>query len=155
MKIAFGCDHAGYVFRARLFRVLDESGHDLIDCGTDSAEPVDYPQFAKAVGEKVLSRKAARGILVCGSGVGASIAANKLHGIRAGLCHDTYTALQAVSHDNINILCLGARVIGPELAAELVHVFLHAEFSGKERHIRRLKMIAEMEEGDGDVLSNA
>ena len=120
-------------------------GHEIVDCGAMDERPSDYPDFARAVGEALNSGKAERGVLVCGSGVGASVAANKIHGIRAGLCHDTYSAHQGVEHDNINMLCLGSRIIGVELAAELMHAFLNAKFSGEERHVRRLKKVDEIE----------
>jgi RpiB/LacA/LacB family sugar-phosphate isomerase len=117
----------------------------VVDLGTHSDEPVDYPDYARAVGRALLEGRVERGVLICGSGAGASIAANKMHGIRASLAHDTYTAHQMVEHDDVNVCCLGARVVGPELAAEIVTVFMNASFSGEERHLRRLKKVAALE----------
>lgn len=145
MRIAIGADHAGLDLKRALIEALDHDGHEVIDLGTNGREPVDYPDYARAVAQAVLRGEAQRGILVCGSGVGASIAANKFAGVRAGLCHDTYSAHQGVEHDNMNVLCLGARVIGAELALELARAFLAARFGGEERHLRRLAKIAEME----------
>jgi ribose 5-phosphate isomerase B len=146
MPIAVGCDHAGFPLKQAILEQLASLGEQVVDVGTHSTEPVDYPDYAHAVGEAILRGEAERGILVCGSGVGASVAANKLPGIRAGLCHDTYSARQGVEHDDMNVLCLGARVIGPELALELVRAFLTASFSGDERHRRRVAKIRELEE---------
>ena len=146
MRVAFASDHAGWPLRARVLDELAAEGHELVDCG--SAEPVagdDYPDAAAAVASAITTGRAERGILVCGSGVGASIAANKVVGIRASMCHDSFSARQGVEDDNMNILCLGARVIGVELAVELVRDFLGARFSGAERHRRRLGKIAAME----------
>jgi len=145
MRVAIGADHAGFEFKGLIIHHLADAGHELVDVGTHSREPVDYPDYARAVAEAILSGSAERGILVCGSGVGACVAANKLAGIRAGLCHDTYSARQGVEHDDMNVLCLGARVIGPELALELVSTFLAARFSGEERHRRRLAKIEALE----------
>lgn len=145
MRIAIGADHAGFPLKQAIARELARSGHQVLDVGTDSVDPVDYPDYARAVGEAVLRGEAERGIIVCGSGVGACVAANKLPGIRAGTCHDTYSARQGVEHDDMNVLCLGSRVIGPELALELVRTFIRARFSGEERHRRRLGKIAELE----------
>jgi ribose 5-phosphate isomerase B len=145
MRIAIGADHAGLELKALIVEHLTQAGHGVVDVGTHSTEPVDYPDYARSVGEAVLRGEAERGILVCGSGVGACVAANKLTGIRAGLCHDTYSARQGVEHDDMNVLCLGARVIGPELALELVRTFLGARFSGEERHRRRLAKIEALE----------
>jgi RpiB/LacA/LacB family sugar-phosphate isomerase len=145
MIVAIGTDHGGFALKAPLVRALTEAGHEVIDLGTYSAEPVDYPDYARAVGRAVLDGRAERGVLICGSGAGAAIAANKMHGIRAGLAHDTYTAHQMVEHDDANVCCLGARVVGPELAAEIVTVFMSARFSGEERHVRRLQKVAEIE----------
>lgn len=151
MRIAIGADHAGYELKQNLIQHLESKGHIVFDLGTNSQEPVDYPDFAAAVARAVLEGRAERGVLVCGSGVGASVAANKIAGIRAGLCHDTYSAHQGVEHDNINVLVLGSRVIGLELAKELVTAFVNARFSGEERHVRRLEKVAEMEaRGKGD-----
>jgi ribose 5-phosphate isomerase B len=146
VRIAFAADHAGWPLRARVLDELAAAGHELVDCG--SSEPVpgdDYPDAAAAVAAAITTGRAERGILVCGSGVGASVAANKVLGIRAALCHDSFSARQGVEDDNMNILCLGARVIGVELAADLVRDFLGARFSGAERHRRRLGKIAAME----------
>lgn len=145
MRIAIGADHAGVSLKAELVALLKEAGYEVLDLGTHDSQPVDYPDYARAVGEAVCGGQAERGILVCGSGVGASVAANKLRGIRAGLCHDTYSARQGVEHDDMNVLCLGARVIGPELAMELARAFLSARFSGGERHVRRLAKVGEIE----------
>jgi ribose 5-phosphate isomerase B len=139
--IAIGADHAGYAMKEELRLRLGAAGVDVIDLGTDSLESVDYPDFAAAVARSVSSGDADRGIVVCGSGAGASIAANKITGIRAATVHDTYTAHQAVEHDDANVLALGARVIGGELAWEIVDAFVTAEFSGQERHARRLAKV--------------
>jgi RpiB/LacA/LacB family sugar-phosphate isomerase len=146
MRVALGCDHGGFPLKAELSSVLATQGHELIDCGTYSEDPVDYPRFASEVARVLLDGNADRGIVLCGSGVGAAVAANKVKGIRAGLCHDTYSAHQGVEHDNINVLCLGARVVGPSLAKEIVIAFLEARFSGEERHLRRLQLIEELED---------
>ena len=145
MRVGVGADHAGFELKDRLADWLREHGHDVLDVGTHSADPVDYPDFAAAVGRAILDGRVERGVLVCGSGVGASVAANKLHGIRAGLCHDTYSAAQGVEHENVNILVLGARVIGPSLAETLLAAFMNARFSGAERHVRRVAKIAALE----------
>lgn len=145
MKIVFGSDHAGFELKQRLIVYLRDQGYQVVDVGTSNTEPVDYPDFAEAVGRALLAGRADRGILICGSGVGASVAANKLPGIRAGLCHDTYSAHQGVEHDAMNVLVLGARVIGPELARELVRAYVGAEFTGEERHRRRLDKITKLE----------
>ena len=144
-KVAIGADHGGFPLKKTLVDYMTSRGMEVIDLGTNSLDPVDYPDYALAVGQAILSGRAERGILICGSGVGASVAANKMPGIRAGLCHDTYSAHQGVEHDNINMLCLGARVIGPELALELVKNFLDAKFSGEERHVRRLSKVLKIE----------
>ena len=145
MRVAVGADHAGFGWKQRLADWLCRQGHEVIDLGTDSTEPVDYPDYAEAVGRAVLDGRADRGLIVCGSGVGACIAANKLPGIRAGLCHDTYSAAQGVLHDDVNVLVLGARVIGPALAEALVTSFLAARFTNAERHVRRLNKIKAIE----------
>jgi ribose 5-phosphate isomerase B len=145
MKIAFGCDHAGFALKTRLIAEAQRLGHQVVDCGAMDDRPSDYPDFAKAVGEVVLAGNAERGVLICGSGVGASVAANKMRGIRAGLCHDTYSAHQGVEHDDINMLCLGSRIVGDALAADLMRAFLQAKFTGEERHVRRLEKIKKME----------
>ncbi len=145
MRVALGCDHGGFPLKAELVSLLESLGHELIDCGTDSLEPVDYPHYASEVAKTLLEARAQRGIVLCGSGIGAAVAANKVKGIRAGLCHDTYSAHQGVEHDDINVLCLGARVVGPSLAKEIVMAFLKARFSDEERHRRRLALVAELE----------
>jgi ribose 5-phosphate isomerase B len=138
-RVAVGADHGGFLLKQELVSRLRDD-YEILDVGADSYQPDDdYPDFVAAVTKAVVSGDAQRGILVCGSGVGACIAANKVPGIRAGLCHDVYSAHQGVEHDDMNVLCLGARVIGVELAAELAAVFLKARFSGKERYLRRLK----------------
>ena len=149
MRIAIGADHAGFELKQILLDYLRHRGHEVIDAGTTSADPVDYPDFAEAVSKVLLDGAAERGVLVCGSGVGASVSANKIPGIRAGLCHDTYSARQGVEHDDMNILVLGARVIGVELARELVNNFLAAKFNGEERHRRRIEKIKALEKRYG------
>jgi ribose 5-phosphate isomerase B len=148
MKIAIGADHAGYPLKAMLVAYLNAQGHDVIDLGTDSPDiPRDYPEYSRAVAQAVLTGQAERGLVVCGSGVGASIAANKFRGIYAALCHDTYSAHQGVEHDNMNVLCLGSRVIGPALAQELVDAFLKARFQAdQERHVRRHNEVLAIEQ---------
>lgn len=145
MKIVVGSDHAGFELKEALKPELRRLRHRVVDVGTNSGAPVDYPDYAEAVSLAVRKGRARRGILICGSGVGASVAANKLPGIRAGLCHDTYSAHQGVEHDDMNVLVLGARVVGGELAKELVRAFLRARFSGEARHRRRLKKVSELE----------
>lgn len=145
MRIAVGADHAGFPLKESVIQVVKAAGHDVLDLGAFDAAPSDYPDFALAVGRAIQEGRAERGILLCGSGVGASIAANKLHGIRAGLCHDGYSAHQCVEHDDANVLCLGPRIIGPALMAELVVAFLAAQFTGEARHRRRVGKIAAME----------
>ena len=146
MRIAFASDHAGWPLRARIFDELAAGGHEVVDVGSPERVPGDdYPDAAAAVANAVVLGRAERGLLVCGSGVGACVAANKVVGIRAAMCHDSFSARQGVEDDNMNILCLGARVIGEELAAELVRDFIGARFSGAERHRRRLGKIAAME----------
>ena len=146
MRVAFGADHAGFSLKQNLAAYARELGHEVLDLGTNSEAPVDYPDYAAAVGRAVVDGRAERGILICGSGVGASVAANKIPGVRAGLCHDSYSAHQGVEHDDVNVLVLGARVIGPELARELARTYLNARFSGAERHRRRLDKIRALEE---------
>ncbi len=145
MRVAIAADHGGFPLKGHLVDVTRGSGHQVMDLGTHSEEPVDYPDYAVAVGRAVLDRRAERGVLICGSGAGAAIAANKMRGIRAALAHDTYTARQMVEHDDVIICCLGARVIGPDLAGEIVRVFLRASFTGEERHVRRLRKVAAIE----------
>lgn len=145
MRIAVAADHAGFNLKQEMIPFLQGLGHEVRDLGTNSTEPVDYPDFAEAVGRAVLDGEADRGIVICGSGIGAVVAANKLVGVRAGLAHDTYSAAQGVEHDDINILVLGARVIGPALARSVVQAFLGARFSGESRHVRRLAKVRELE----------
>jgi len=145
MVIAVAADHAGFHLKVLIVGFLKGLGHDIVDLGTQSEEPVDYPDYARAVAMEILSQKVERGILICGSGVGACAAANKFPGIRAAICHDTFSAHQGVEDDNLNVLCLGARVIGPGLAQEIVRVWLSASFSGAERHRRRLAKIGQIE----------
>lgn len=145
MKVALGCDHAGFELKAVVAAGIESAGHDVLDCGTDSTAPVDYPDFSAAVADAVADGRCARGIILCGSGVGACIAANKVRGVRAGVCHDTYSAHQGVEHDDMNVLCLGARIIGAALAPELVHSFLAAQFSAEDRHQRRLNKVLAIE----------
>jgi RpiB/LacA/LacB family sugar-phosphate isomerase len=145
VRIALGADHAGFELKQNLVGYLRQLGHEVLDLGTHDTSPTDYPDYAEAVGVAVRDGRAERAVLVCGSGVGATVAANKLPGIRAALCHDTYSAHQGVEHDNMNVLVLGARVIGTELAHELVQVFLQAKFTGEERHRRRLAKVDALE----------
>jgi RpiB/LacA/LacB family sugar-phosphate isomerase len=145
MRIAVGSDHAGYAMKEHLASWLAESGHAVYDLGTHSTDPVDYPDYAAAVGQAVLDGRADRGIIICGSGAGASIAANKLQGIRAGVAHDAYSAHQMVEHDDVNVLCLGSRVVGQALAEDLVKTFIDARFSREDRHVRRLDKIRALE----------
>jgi ribose 5-phosphate isomerase B len=145
MRIALAADHAGYLLKNELKSRLAEQGHDVLDLGTNSAAPVDYPDSAEAVAEAIRSGAAARGVIVCGSGAGVSIAANKFPGIRAAVCHDTYSARQAVEHDDMNVLCLGARVIGGALAVDLVTAFVGARYAGEERFQRRLDKVLKIE----------
>ncbi len=146
MRIAIGADHGGFPLNERIIVELKNAGHEVLDFGThDGSQPDDYPDYAQRVGESIQRGEAERGILVCGSGVGASVAANKLKGVRACLCHDTYSAHQGVEHDDINVLCLGARIVGIELALELVRAFLGARFTEEARHIRRLAKVTAME----------
>lgn len=147
MKIAVGADHAGFPLKKQLVTHLRGQGHDVLDLGTDNpTDPKDYPDYAKAVSAQVIEGAVERGIIVCGSGVGASIAANKMPGIYAAICHDTYSAHQGVEHDNMNVICLGSRVIGIALASEIVDAFLNATFEiNAERHIRRHKKVLAIE----------
>ena len=146
MKIVLGADHAGYELKEAMATRLVDSGYQIVDVGTHSTDSVDYPDVADALGRAVLDGKAERGILICGSGAGASIAANKLKGIRATVAHDVYTAHQSVEHDDVNVLTLGARVVGSAQAWELVQSFVNARFSGDERHIRRVNKVKALEE---------
>jgi len=148
MRVAFAADHAGAAMKLELIQRLEREGlgHDLIDLGGDGSDPLDdYPDFAQSIGLAVRDGRADRGVLICGSGVGASVAANKIRGVRTAVCHDTYSAHQGVEHDDMNILTLGSRVIGPELAYECVVAFLGATFSGEERHRRRLAKVLAIE----------
>jgi ribose 5-phosphate isomerase B len=149
MIVACGFDHAGVPLRARLLKVIEELGHEVLDLGTDSTEPIDYPVKALEVGRAVVSGDAERGVLVCGSGAGVSVAACKIRGVRAATIHDTYTAHQGVEHDGVNVLCLGGRVIGEEVAAEIVVAFLGATISTEERHVRRRAEVDEIERSGG------
>jgi ribose 5-phosphate isomerase B len=150
MKIAVGCDHAGFPLKQTVLDTIRAAGHDPIDFGTDSTESVDFPDFTEKVGRAIQSGEAERGIVVCGSGIGACIAANKMKGVYASICHDTYSAAQGVLHDDMNVLCLGGRVIGPELVKVLVPAFLNAEYQGGkeggERLTRRVGKIHKLEE---------
>ncbi len=145
MRIVVGADHRGYELKNEIAAALKQAGHETLDVGTHSADSVDSPDYARAIGGALTDGLAERGVLVCGSGVGASIAANKIRGVRAALCHDTYSARQGVEHDDMNVLCLGARAIDSDLALELVRAFLDARLSGEERYRRRLEKVAEME----------
>jgi ribose 5-phosphate isomerase B len=146
MKIAIAGDHAGFTLKQYLAQELRKDGHEVLDLGANDETPSDYPDFARKIGEAITSGKVERGILVCGSGVGACIAANKIKGIRAGLAHDTYSGHQGVEHDNMNVLCLGSRVIGIAPALEIARAFLAARFSNEERHVRRVQKILDIEE---------
>ena len=152
MKVAVGFDHAGFPLKKTVLDAVREAGHEPIDLGTDSADPVDFPDYSEKVGRAVQNDEAERGILVCGSGVGACIAANKMKGVFASICHDTYSAAQGVRHDDMNVLCLGGRVIGPELAVSLVQAFLEARYIGNdvggERLAKRVEKIHRMEDGE-------
>lgn len=153
--MACGFDHAGYPLRGRLLGLIAELGHEVLDLGTDRPDPIDYPEKALAVGQAVVAGRAERGVIVCGSGAGVSVAACKIRGIRATTVHDTYTAHQGVEHDDLNVICLGGRVIGVEVAAEIVTAFLAARFSGEERHVRRLAEVAEIERTAGAAAHQA
>ena len=151
MRIAVAFDHAGFPLKHMILNAVRSAGHEPVDLGTDSAAPVDYPDYAVKLGRAILDGGVQRGILVCGSGVGACIAANKIPGIYAGVCHDTYSAHQGVEHDDMNVLCLGARVVGAEPAREIVLAFLSARYiggdPGEERHARRVAKVRALEEG--------
>jgi ribose 5-phosphate isomerase B len=150
MIVACGFDHAGVPLRERLLAVVADAGHEVLDLGTDTTDPVDYPDKALEVGRAVVTGRADRGILVCGSGAGVSVAAGKIRGVYASTIHDTYTAHQGVEHDGMNVLCMGARIIGAALAAEIVEAFLRAEISDEERHVRRRAKVLEIERTGGD-----
>ena len=145
MRIAMGSDHAGFGLKEQIRQFVQDQGHEVQDCGAHDAAAVDYPDYAEMVGLLLKKAEADRGIVICGSGVGASVAANKLPGIRAGICHDTYSAHQGVEHDDMNVLVLGARIVGIELAREVVLSFLGASFTGEERHRRRLAKVEALE----------
>jgi ribose 5-phosphate isomerase B len=145
VRIAIGADHAAFEFKQQLVAFLEGEGHDVVDLGTHSTDSVDYPDFAEAVGLAVQAGRVERGIMLCGSGVGASIVANKVRGVRAGLCHDVYSAHQCVEHDDVNVLVMGARVIGIELAKDLATTFLRARFTAESRHVRRLDKLKAVE----------
>jgi ribose 5-phosphate isomerase B len=145
MRIAVAADHGGFPLKQTVLEELRRLGHEAIDLGTNSSDAVDYPDFAEAVGNSIARGEAERGIVLCGSGVGASVAANKIRGVRAAVCHDTYSAHQGVEHDDMNVLAIGARVVGPEVAVELVRAFVGARFSGEERHVRRLNKVLAIE----------
>ena len=154
MKIAVATDHAGFPLKAAVLEVVRAAGHEVLDLGTDSTEPVDYPDYAEKLGRAIQSGEVERGILLCGSGVGASIAANKMKGVYAAVCHDTYSAHQGVEHDDMNLLCMGGRIIGPELVREIVEAFLKARFlgedPGQERHMRRVQKVRRIEADQSD-----
>jgi RpiB/LacA/LacB family sugar-phosphate isomerase len=146
MRLVVGADHAGFALKQEIAESLRRAGHEVLDVGTFSpSEPDDYPDFSEAVGRAVVDGRAERGVLICGSGVGASVAANKVKGVRAAVCHDGYSAHQGVEHDDMNVLVLGGRIIGPALAHELVNAYVGARFSGEERHVRRLAKVTAIE----------
>jgi len=151
MKIAVACDHAGFPLKEDVIGAIEQAGHEVVDLGTYDQEPVDYPDYTEKACRAILQGQAERGVILCGSGVGASIAANKFKGIYAAMCHDTYSAHQGVEHDRMNVLCLGARIIGGSLARELVTAFLAAKFCAEERHIRRTGKIAAFEAHFGQL----
>ena len=154
MKVAVACDHAGFPLKDVVLHAVRAAGHEALDLGTNSTEPVDYPDYSEKLGKAIQSGAAERGILLCGSGIGASIAASKMKGIYSAICHDTYSAHQGVEHDDMNVLCMGARVIGPELVHELVTTFLAARFvgndPGQERHKRRVGKVRKIEAAESD-----
>jgi ribose 5-phosphate isomerase B len=146
MRVAIACDHAGFALKGAIARKISDLGHEIINLGTDTPNvPADYPDIAEAVGKVIQLEEADRGILICGSGVGTSIAANKMKGVRAAVCHDIYSAVQGVEHDDMNVICLGGRIIGVALAEKLVEGFLGAQFSHEERHVRRLNKVKALE----------
>lgn len=148
MKVAVACDHAGFPLKETVLDTIRKAGHEVLDLGTDSTASVDYPDFAEKLGRAIQRGEADRGVVICGSGVGAAVAVNKMLGLRAGLCHDTYSAHQCVEHDDVNVLALGARIIGPEVAVEVVRAFLAAKFSREERHVRRLNKVLAIEKSE-------
>jgi len=145
MRVVIGSDHAGFELKQMLIDYVRNLGHEVLDVGTDGPDPVDYPDFAAKVGKAIIAGESDRGVLICGSGVGASVSANKIHGIRAAVCHDCYSSRQGVEHDDMNVLVLGARIVASSLAKDLVRIFLTAEFTGEERHMRRLEKITALE----------
>lgn len=145
MIIAVACDHAGFPLKDEVIAAIEEAGSQVVDLGTYNQEPVDYPDYAEKAGRAILQKQAERAVIICGSGIGACIAANKIKGVYAGLCHDTYSAAQGVEHDNMNVLCIGARVIGIEIARNVVISFVKAKFSKEERHQRRVAKILKIE----------
>lgn len=145
MRVVLGSDHAGFEMKQKILARVQSLGHPVLDVGTHDSSPADYPDYAEALGMAIINNQADRGIMICGSGVGAAVAVNKLPGIRGGVCHDCYSAHQGVEHDNMNVLIMGARVIGVELAYELVGIFLDAQFSCEERHLRRLAKLQKLE----------
>ena len=147
MKIGVACDHAGFQLKNLVIKTINELGHQVVDLGTNGPEAVDYPDFSLKLGKEIQTGVIDRGVLICGSGIGACIAANKMRGVYASICHDTYSAHQGVEHDRMNVLCIGARFIGPALVQEIVTSFLAAEFSNEDRHIRRTNKIKMIEEG--------
>jgi RpiB/LacA/LacB family sugar-phosphate isomerase len=149
MRVAIGADHAGYALKEALGARIAAAGHSVLDLGTHGEDPVDYPDYAEAVARAVADGRADRGLVVCGSGAGASIAANKVKGVRCAVTHDTYSAHQSVEHDDANMIALGSRVIGSNLASEIVDAFLKARFTGEERHVRRLAKVKALEERFG------
>ena len=149
MKVVIGSDHAGFQLKNSKGDLLRSVGHEVLDIGAFNENPSDYPDFAEAVGRAILDGRAERGVLICGSGIGASVAANKLIGIRAGICHDTYSGHQGVEHDNMNVLVMGSRVVGEKLAEDIVRAYLPAKFTNEERHVRRLAKVAALEQKIG------
>lgn len=146
MKIAIACDHGGFPLKDSLIKIIEAAGHTVLDLGAHEYDALDdYPDFARYVGQAIQHKQAQRGIILCGSGVGACVAANKMKGVRAGLCHDTYSAAQGVEHDDVNVLCLGARIVGVAVAEMIVQGFVNAKFSGEERHQRRLDKVNAIE----------
>jgi ribose 5-phosphate isomerase B len=148
VKVAVACDHAGFPLKETVLDAVRAAGHEIVDLGTNSTAPVDYPDMAEKTGRAIQRQEAERGIVLCGSGVGAALAANKMIGVRAGVCHDTYSAHQCVEHDDVNVLALGARIIGAEVAIEVVRAFLAAKFTGEERHLRRVNKILAIERSE-------
>ena len=150
MKIVVGSDHAGFPMKAKVLEFLRQAGHEVIDVGSFDDRPVDFPDIAAKVGEAVTSKRVNRGLMVCGTGVGAAIAANKMPGIRAAVCHDVHSAHQCVEHDDVNVMCIGAQIVGPWLARDLIETFVRAQFSDDEDFRRRVAKLAEMDRRSGD-----